>query len=267
MHVLEALVFQLNAVFRGSGWHGPTLLGALRGVTPREALAKPRGCAHGLWDQLLHATCWKYTILVRLGEAQPHTFPRTPSNWPRTPSARTTAGELTKLWKADLRPARTTHATLVRAVAQLDPAGLNEIPPGGKRAEPEPFLREALERRRRVFGEDDPDTLQSITNLGGLMRAQGRLAEAEAYGREALEKYRRALGDQHADTLQAIGSVANALLAQGRGGEALLLLEPAEGAARKAFTGPSTPRLATILSAMGRARLAANDDPARFEPA
>lgn len=217
----------------------------------------------------------------------------------------------------------------------------------GRRAEAEPFLREALERRRRVLGEDDPDTIQSITNLGGLMRAQGKLAEA--YGREALEKYRRvlgeehpstltginnlgsfllgrgkfaeaetyirealekrqrilgpahpltlnslslmgsvlqsqerpaeaesffraalegrrrALGDEHADTLQAIGSVANVLLAQGRGGEALLLLEPAEGAARKVFTGPSTPRLASMLSAMGRARLTANDDAGRFK--
>jgi hypothetical protein len=134
MHVLEALCFQLDSSFHGSGWHGPTLLGSLRGITPREALVKPRKCKHALWDQLLHATYWKYTILVRLGEAEPHTFPRSPSNWPRTPSPRTQAKELAGLWKADVKLARHTHSALVRAVAGLDPARLDEIPPGGKRA-------------------------------------------------------------------------------------------------------------------------------------
>ncbi len=134
MELLEALRFQLDTCFNGTGWHGPTLIGSLRGVTPAEALRKPRGSKHCLWDLLLHTTYWKYTMLVRLGVAEPHTFPRSPSNWPRTPDSRTPAKELMKRWKADLKLARETHKAVVQAMLRLDPATLHQIPPGGKRA-------------------------------------------------------------------------------------------------------------------------------------
>lgn len=47
----------------------------------------------------------------------------------------------------------------------------------GKFSEAEVYLREALEASRRVLGEEHPDTLISINNLGGLLLAQGKLAE------------------------------------------------------------------------------------------
>ncbi len=134
MSSLSPLIFQLNTSFLGPAWHGPTLLGSLRGVSPTEALKRPRNCKHCLWDQLLHAIYWKYTILIRLGVAEPHTFPRSPSNWPRTPSPDTPIAGLLKLWKADLKLARAIHARVVDAVERVDPRTLDQIPPGGKRA-------------------------------------------------------------------------------------------------------------------------------------
>ncbi|MGH7241933.1 MAG: DinB family protein [Phycisphaerales bacterium] len=128
----DAFAAQLDRSFSGRGWHGPTLLGSLRGVSPAEALRKPRGCAHCLWDLLLHTTYWKYTILVRLGAAEPNTFPRSPSNWPKTPLASLTAAELGKSWKADLALARETHARLKRAIAALAESELDRIPAGGR---------------------------------------------------------------------------------------------------------------------------------------
>ena len=50
----------------------------------------------------------------------------------------------------------------------------------GKLAEAEPYLREALEKFRRVLGKEHPDTLLSVSNLGTLFQAQGKSAEAES---------------------------------------------------------------------------------------
>lgn len=132
MKPTEALTANLDSAFLGKGWHGPTFLGSLRGVSPAEALQQPKNCAHCLWDLLLHTTYWKYTILVRLGVAEPNTFPRSPSNWPKTPEPSLPARELARLWKADLKLAREMHTRLKRAVGALAESQLDRIPSGGK---------------------------------------------------------------------------------------------------------------------------------------
>ncbi|MCH8153607.1 MAG: tetratricopeptide repeat protein, partial [Planctomycetes bacterium] len=44
-----------------------------------------------------------------------------------------------------------------------------------------------MEGQRRVLGDDHPRTLNSINNMGLLLKSQGKFAEAEPYVREALE--------------------------------------------------------------------------------
>ena len=56
----------------------------------------------------------------------------------------------------------------------------------GKLEEAEPYYREVLEGRRRVLGDEHPETLRSIYNMGVTMIQQGKLDEAEALVREAL---------------------------------------------------------------------------------
>ena len=51
--------------------------------------------------------------------------------------------------------------------------------------------------RRHVLGDEHPDTLTAIQNMGWLLQEQGNLSEAESYYREALETQRRVLGDEH----------------------------------------------------------------------
>lgn len=46
---------------------------------------------------------------------------------------------------------------------------------------------------RRMLGDDHPDTLVSIHNIGSLLRELGRLEEAEAIGAEAVDRARRTL--------------------------------------------------------------------------
>lgn len=84
-----------------------------------------------------------------------------------------------------------------------------------------PLQTSALEIRRRVLGEEHPDTLNSIYNMGVLLRHQGKFGEAEPYLREAMEIRRRVLGEDHLDTLDSINSLAVFLVnVRGKLGEA-----------------------------------------------
>jgi len=83
-----------------------------------------------------------------------------------------------------------------------------------------PLQKQAMDTRRRVLGEEHPDTLISVGNMSGLLKAQGKHAEAEPYFREVLEKSRRVLGEEHLDTLTSIGNLGSLLEAQGKLAEA-----------------------------------------------
>jgi tetratricopeptide (TPR) repeat protein len=100
----------------------------------------------------------------------------------------------------------------------------------GKFAEAEPLYREALDRGRRVLGDDHPATLFSINNYGYLLASMERLDEAETYYHEALDGFRRTLGDDHPDTLTSIYNMGGLLQSIGR-------LAEAEAYYREAFDG------------------------------
>jgi hypothetical protein len=79
----------------------------------------------------------------------------------------------------------------------------------GRLAEAEPLYREALEKRRRVLGEDHPHTLVSLGNMGILLARQGKPAEAEPFLLDSHEKRSRVLGEQHPLTVAAIGALVD----------------------------------------------------------
>jgi serine/threonine protein kinase/tetratricopeptide (TPR) repeat protein len=127
-----------------------------------------------------------------------------------------------------------------------------------KLAEAEPYFREALDKRRRLLGDDHPDTLISINNMGALLKAQGKLAEAEPYFREALQSCRRVLGDEHPDTLSSVNSMGSLLEAQGNRAEAEPYFFEALEMSRRLFKGDhpevaySLSNVASVLQAQGR---------------
>jgi hypothetical protein len=55
--------------------------------------------------------------------------------------------------------------------------------------------------RRRVLGEEHPDTLTSADNLASSLWNHGKHAEAERISREVLGVRRRILGEEHPATL------------------------------------------------------------------
>lgn len=73
----------------------------------------------------------------------------------------------------------------------------------------------ALAIRRRVLGEEDPDTLISMGNLASTLCAQNDLAGALKLQKSALAIQRRVLGEEHPHTLTAMNNLANTLYAWG----------------------------------------------------
>jgi serine/threonine-protein kinase len=86
--------------------------------------------------------------------------------------------------------------------------------------EAEALIGEVLEIRRRLFGDEHPQTLSAIRNQATLDYEQGRGAEGAALLTEVLEQYRRLLGPDHYETLATMSHLARAYGKQGRYAEA-----------------------------------------------
>lgn len=113
----------------GRAWHGGvTPLGALRGVTARQARWIPAGYRHSIWALTLHLAYWKYAIRRHLEPETIPRFPRGPSNWPRVPSPANDAA-----WKQDVALLRSEQDRFDAALRSLDPMRLDRKPPGGRK--------------------------------------------------------------------------------------------------------------------------------------
>jgi tetratricopeptide (TPR) repeat protein len=82
-----------------------------------------------------------------------------------------------------------------------------------------------LADRRRVLGNDHPDTLTSRNNLAFAYKSAGRLTEAIPLYEDTLADSRRVLGDDHPDTLASRNNLAGAYMSAGRLTEAIPLYE------------------------------------------
>ena len=113
----------------GQAWHGgPTPVGALRGVTAREARWSPPGGRQSIWRLTLHIAYWKYTVRRHLEGGDIPRFPRSPANFPALPAR---ADE--RAWNADRYLLADEHRRLVAALGRLNPTLLRKRPPSGKK--------------------------------------------------------------------------------------------------------------------------------------
>ena len=128
----------------------------------------------------------------------------------------------------------------------------------GKYAQAQPLYEKALESRRRLLTDDNPETAQSYNNLGANVVALGNYAQAGALLRKALEIRRRLLTDDHPDTAESYNNVAFNLNKEGKYAEALPLLEKALDIRSRllgdshADTAQSENNLASNLVALGK---------------
>lgn len=115
---LGALLDALDRAFEGPSWHGPSLLGAVRGMDETEAAWRPTPGAHNAWEYAVHAAYWTYRALRHVAAEPPEAFDEPGSDFFERPAeGRPLADDLDRL--------RAWHRQFREAVAALDPARLD----------------------------------------------------------------------------------------------------------------------------------------------
>jgi non-specific serine/threonine protein kinase/serine/threonine-protein kinase len=124
----------------------------------------------------------------------------------------------------------------------------------------QPLLERAVEIRRRVLGPRDPDTLESMARLAGILQIEGQnvaghLTEAEKLDREILDIRRSVLGPEHPDTLKTMGSLAFDLYLERRLPEAEKLARETLDISRRVL-GPEHPDTLKSMNRLARVLIA-----------
>ena len=123
---LEEAIRHLHPPAGTKLWHGgASVLGALRGISPRVAAWRPYPDRHSIWALALHVAYWNYAVRRRITKEARGQFPRSSSNFPDVPDPPTRAA-----WDEDRRLVRECHDLLVVAVEGFDPVRLDEIAGG-----------------------------------------------------------------------------------------------------------------------------------------
>lgn len=122
--------FLIDTGYDRASWHGPNLLGALKGLTLAEACWRPAPGRHNIWEIVVHAAYWKYAAWRRLTGGGRGSFPLKGSNWWNRPSPGSSEG-----WRADLALLGAMHRRVCDVADELDAAGgrqLDQRAPIGK---------------------------------------------------------------------------------------------------------------------------------------
>lgn len=88
-----------------------------------------------------------------------------------------------------------------------------------------PMQTAVLTTHRRLLGEEHPETLDSISNLGVLLVRHGKLEEAEPHLRQVLELRQRLMGEDHEQTLESLSNLAELYREQSKWEESTILLQ------------------------------------------
>lgn len=121
MDTREQLLVNLRRAYDGRSWHGPNLLGSIRGLTPEEAFFRPGRGRHTVYDLVLHAAYWKYVARRRLTGEKRGSFPVKGSNFfpePKVKAAPAVQGARALLEEA--------HRALVAAVEAMPDEAFSE---------------------------------------------------------------------------------------------------------------------------------------------
>ncbi|KAK4221894.1 hypothetical protein QBC38DRAFT_520823 [Podospora fimiseda] len=86
----------------------------------------------------------------------------------------------------------------------------------GYRTSAEPYYNLSFSLHKDVLGEENPDTLTSMSNLAVSYAKQGNLEKAEELGEEVLRIREKVLGEEHPDTLISRHNLASIYLDQKR---------------------------------------------------
>jgi len=124
---IEILLAALDDAYDKTGWHGPTLRGAVRRVNAREAVWRPDKGSHCIAEIVVHCAYWKYAGHRRLTGGKRGGFPIKGSNWFAVPDKLSDSK-----WKESLRLIDEMHARMRATIASLPANRLAVVPTGAK---------------------------------------------------------------------------------------------------------------------------------------
>jgi serine/threonine-protein kinase len=78
-----------------------------------------------------------------------------------------------------------------------------------------PLFEQALDIRRDLRGQNDPESAKIMDNLGVLQRLRGEYKTAENLAREVLALQRKVLGEEHPEVANSLNNLAEAMRVQG----------------------------------------------------
>ena len=114
---IQILLALVDEAFDHKAWHGPTLLGSLRRVTPVQAEWRPARRRHTIREITVHAAYWKYAVRRRLTGERRGSFAFAGSNWfDPVPGA---------AWRDDVRLLVNEHTALRAAIARVPARSLD----------------------------------------------------------------------------------------------------------------------------------------------
>jgi uncharacterized damage-inducible protein DinB len=122
------LLRMIDEAFDRKSWHGANLRAAIRGLTLSEVAWRPEARRHNIWEIVVHAAYWKYTVRRRLLGQKRWSFPLNGSNWFERPAM---GSALEASWKSDVALLVAVHGGLRDAVARLTERDLAKVPAGG----------------------------------------------------------------------------------------------------------------------------------------
>jgi len=121
MRVVDVLLANLDQAYVSQGWHGPTLRGALRGLSIAQVLWRPPKGRHSIWELALHCAYWKYAVRRRLTGEKRGSFPMKGSNFFKPPDRATE-----KDWRQVMALLDETHERLRAAIESLPAAAFDD---------------------------------------------------------------------------------------------------------------------------------------------
>jgi DinB superfamily len=133
---IAQLLAIIDQAYNKTSWHGTNLRGSVRRVTPAQAAWRPAPGRHNIWEIIVHAAYWKYTVVRRFTGGARGSFAVKGSNWFRRPEPgarlRSRHSDRASAWQADLDLLDDMHEAVRDAVMRLSPKDLPKIPPGKK---------------------------------------------------------------------------------------------------------------------------------------
>ena len=111
---IALLILTIDEAFDRRSWHGTNLRGSIRGVSHVAAARRPAPGRHNIWEIVVHAAYWKYTVRRRLLNEKRGSFAVEGSNWIPRPVKNTAAA-----WKEDIALLENEHRALREVVTGL----------------------------------------------------------------------------------------------------------------------------------------------------